>query len=84
MIQQYSDNNQQFSLYDLGCAAALVSSGFELADIDREDPRKALFLFTSSPALIQAAKDYWSDNLTVNPRRFFDDLKMLKSRIYAR
>jgi hypothetical protein len=79
-----SDNNQYFTLYDLGCAAALTTLGFELADIDKENPRKALFLFTYSTTLEQAARDYWSDNLAVNPRRFFDDLKMLKSRIYAR
>ena len=82
-MNNYPSDHQHFSLYDLGCATALVTLGFELADIDRINPRRSLFLFTHSSEIEQAARDYWSDNLTVNPRRYFDDLKMLKSRIYA-
>jgi hypothetical protein len=72
-----------FSTYDLGCAAALISAGFMLSNLDATNPRKVLFVFGDEPAIQTAVNDYFSDQLTVNARTFFDNVKMIKNRIYS-
>lgn len=72
-----------FQTFDLGLAAALISVGFQLLDLNKSNPRKVQFLFKASNELQEAIEDYWSDNLKVNARTYFENLKMLKNRIYS-
>jgi hypothetical protein len=69
--------------HDLGCATALISAGFTLIALDKENPRKVGFIFHGNKKLAKAAEDYFSDKLIVNARKFFDNLRMLKNRIYG-
>lgn len=68
---------------DLGLAAALVSCGHILEELDRSDRKKVQFIFCQSKELNSDANDYWSDRLSVSGRAFFNNLKMLKNRIYS-
>lgn len=72
-----------FTTYDLGCSAALVCSRFVLLSLDKENPRKALFVFRRESGIDDAAQEYWSDQLQVPARVFFDTIKMLKNRLYS-
>ncbi len=72
-----------YTSYDLGCCAALISRGFNLINVDRSEHRRSLFVFEACPEIEQAANDFWADRLEVNARTYFDNIKMLKSRIYS-
>ena len=74
---------QLFTTFDLGLASAIVSCGFDLQEIDRTDPRKALFVFPSSPKIDQLNADYCGSRLPVDARTFFNNTKMLKSQLYS-
>lgn len=84
MIQTLPEElGQYFSTYDLGCAAALVSAGFELVSLDKENPRKALFVFRRKINIDETVNDYFVDKLNIKARTLFDNIKMLKNRIYS-
>ena len=79
-----SENYQDFlTTYDLGCSAALVSSGFELVSLDKSNPRKVQFVFKREVGIEKVVDNYWADRLEVKARAFFDNVKMLKNRIYS-
>jgi len=79
-----ADNYQEFlSTYDLGCSTALVSCDFELASLDKSNPRKVQFIFHRKNGIEKVVDQYWADHLEVKARTFFDNSKMLKNRIYS-
>lgn len=67
---------------DLGAATALITSGHNLTLIDKQNPRKAEFVFLRESGIEKTLDAYWSSGLTVSARAYFDNLKMLKSRLY--
>ncbi|MGH7195295.1 MAG: DUF5659 domain-containing protein [Candidatus Saccharimonadales bacterium] len=73
-----------FSTNDLALASALTTQGYSIEAIDRPlHSRRAAFLFARTNALTQVVDDYWSDQLQVSPKAYFDALKHLKTRLYA-
>ena len=79
-----SDNYQNFlTTYDLGCSSALVSSGFELVSLDKANPKKVQFIFRREIGIEKVVDDYFADKLEIKARTFFDNVKMLKNRIYS-
>lgn len=72
-----------FTTYDLGVAAALTCRGFELLELDRANPKKALFTFRRETDIDATANAYFADRLKLNARLFFDQLKALKNRLYS-
>ena len=85
-VPLYDDINF-FTTYDLGATAALISSGYELMAIDKQNPSKALFVFQREDSIEEIVDSYWADRLEVKARRYFDSLKAIKntdlsSRVY--
>lgn len=79
-----SDNYQDFmTTYDLGCSSAIISAGFELVSLDKLNPKKVQFIFRRELGIENIVNDYFADRLKVNARTFFDNIKMLKNRIYS-
>ena len=76
------ENSQLNSFSDLGCAAALISAGFELAFLNKENPQRVLFVFKHSVDIDQTINDYFSGRLMTNARIFFDTTRALKHRIF--
>ena len=72
-----------WTTYDMGSAAALLCSGFELLSLDKQNPRKALFIFRKEDGIEEIVDLYWSNRLEVKARNFFDTVKMLKNRLYS-
>ncbi len=66
---------------DLACATVL-SLFFPLESVDKADPRRAHFIFKRSPKLEQLIEQYRKQELKVEPRAYFDQLKALKTRLY--
>ena len=76
-------NKPTIKIRDLGLAAALVSSGFEVREIEQVMGGQAYFVFARTTELSHALTSYWEDTLDIKARRYFDNIKMLKSRIYS-
>ncbi len=74
---------KEYQTYDLGCAATLISVGFQLVSLDKANPRKVLFVFRGEDEIKKVVDDYWADRMEVKARAFFDNIKMLKNRIYS-
>lgn len=72
-----------FTTYDLGVSTALLCSGFVLLSVDKDNPRKALFIFQKEDGIEDVADRYFSDRLEVKARSFFDNLKALKNQLYS-
>ncbi|OGZ66325.1 MAG: hypothetical protein A3C50_01245 [Candidatus Staskawiczbacteria bacterium RIFCSPHIGHO2_02_FULL_43_16] len=77
------DSSKVLTTFDLGCAAALATAGFELLSLDRENPRKVKFIFRRSAGIENTAEDFWSDRLEQKSRSFWDNTKNLKNRLYS-
>lgn len=77
------DSDKVFATYDLGCSSALISAGFELVSLEKSNPRKVQFIFRREVGIEKVVDEYWADRLEVKARAFFDNIKMLKNRIYS-
>ncbi len=73
---------ENYSITDLGCAAALVSAGFELVGLNKQDPHKVRFVFYSRKGIEKTANEYFVDQLEVKARKFFDNVRMLKNLLH--
>ncbi len=77
------EHKNYYKTSDLALAAALsVSQSIE--QIDKNNPRKAYFIFTQSTALTQLINQYWRKELKVEPQLFFQQIRFLKSQLYER
>lgn len=45
--------------------------------------KKVLFVFIKSPELEKLIALYWSGNVRIEPQQFFNQLKVIKTRIYS-
>jgi len=72
-----------FMTFDLGLAAALITSGCELTTIDKQNRSKAQFIFHRKATIERDIQRYWDDTLQLPVRSMFDNLKMLKNRIHS-
>ena len=77
------DPSVVFTTYDLGVSTALLCAGFQLLSVDKENPKKALFIFQKTDGIEDVADDYFSDRLEQKSRSFFDALKALKNKLYS-
>ncbi len=78
-LENYSD---RLATFDLGSAAALITAGFELLTLEKSNPHKVQFIFRRADGIENILHEYWSDKLQIKARSFFDNMKMLKNRIY--
>lgn len=82
-VYSSEDPSSLFTTFDLGVSAALLCLGFKLLRMDRNDPRKVLFVFRRESKIEESANEYFSDQLRVKARSFFDSIKALKNKIYS-
>lgn len=80
---EIEDVENRLYTFDLGAAASLVTAGFELIALDKANPRKVQFVFHRDTSIEKVVDDYWADKLEVKARSLFDNVKMLKNRIYS-
>lgn len=63
--------------------AATLSLHFPITAIDRSAPRKVLFVFDHTPELDRLIEKFWRNEIAVEPQVFANQIKNLKTRIYA-
>ena len=75
--------NNYYSTSDLALATA-ISLWFPIEAIDKTtDPHKAIFLFKRNENLDRLIEAYWRRELKVEPQAYFNQLKLIKSRLYS-
>jgi hypothetical protein len=77
------DYTNYLHTFDLGAAASLITAGFQLVSLDKANPRKVQFIFRRATGIEKTVDDYWTDKLELRARSFFDNIKMMKNRLYS-
>lgn len=71
-----------FETSDLALAT-VISLYLPIIDIDKQNPRKAIFVLNLNKDLTELVRKYWNKELRIEPRQYFDQLKALKARLYG-
>lgn len=75
--------NQEFSTFDLGLAAVLLTLKYELLELDRSYPKKIRFVFKRGRNIEQVINDYFDDKIELPAQSLLNNQKTLKNRIYS-
>lgn len=75
--------NQEFSTFDLGLAAVLLTLKYELLELDRSYPKKIRFVFKRERNIEQIINDYFDDKIELPAQSLLNNQKTLKNRIYS-
>ena len=67
---------------DLALASAIFLF-YPLETLDKQNPRKAQFLFRHSEGLNQIVEQFWKGELKVEPQAYFNALRIIKARLYG-
>ena len=71
-----------FTSSDLAIVAA-ISLYYPIIEVDKTNPRKAQFVFERTSNLDSLLEKYWNKELLIEPRAYFDQVKAIKTRLYA-
>jgi hypothetical protein len=82
-VKEMSITTNYYETSDLGLAAALISSGVRLVKVDMANPKRAVFIFDKNQFKTSIIDEFWSGELKVSALRYFENTKVLKSRIYG-
>lgn len=74
-------HKEQFTTSDLALATVL-SLYLPIELVDRTDTRRVEFVFNSSEELHKLTEAFWKGELAIEPKLFFTQLRIIKSRIY--
>ena len=82
MKQEILEEKELYQTSDLALATSL-SMFFPIEGINRENPRKATFLFKRTNETEQLVENYWKGQLRVDPQLFFAQVRSVKARLYG-
>lgn len=80
MKVKYSNKNL-YATSDIALAAAICLK-FSVKSINRDNPKRVLFIFEKDKTFDSYIEKYWNSELKVDPLKFYQCLKTLKGRIY--
>lgn len=81
MTIKRQSTNDSYSSSDLALVTTL-SLFYPIEAIDRQNPHKAVFVFKRDAELDRLIEAYWRKELKVEPQTYFQQLKVLKARLY--
>lgn len=81
-ITETNKSASQFISSDLALVTA-ISLFYPFEKIDKQNPRKAQFIFIRNNQLDELVEKYWKKELLVEPRQYFDQLKAIKTQLYS-
>ena len=73
--------NEMIKISDLGVASAIITAGFEIVTMDKEDPRRVKFVFSRKREIEKVVDEYWANHLKQKTRSFWDNVKNLKNML---
>ena len=82
MTKKILSENDYYLTPDLALATTL-SLFYPLEAIDKQNPRKAQFLFKRDPGLDELIESYWRSELKIEPQAYFNQLRIIKARLYG-
>lgn len=74
--------NEYYSTYDLALVTT-ISLYHPIDSIDKDNPRKSIFVFKRSKKLDELIEAYYGRELKIEPQEYFNQLKTIKSRLYS-
>ncbi|OIP58157.1 MAG: hypothetical protein COX79_01810 [Candidatus Levybacteria bacterium CG_4_10_14_0_2_um_filter_36_16] len=77
-----NDNKNHFQTSDLALASFL-SLTYPIEKIDKSNPKRAEFVFKNPEELHNLIDTYWQGKARVEPQVFFNQLKIVKARLYG-
>jgi len=85
-MKEEKNEKDLYSDKDIYLAATLLTIGFPIERVDYQiegERQQAVgyFSFEESEKLRDAIKDYWSEKLEVEPRKFISNMRGLKSQV---
>ena len=81
-MPMYDDANFFFKTSDLALATAISVLGIAIEAMQQSDGERMNFIFTKSEKLQDIVNRFWRGELLVEPQSYFNQLKVLKTRIY--
>lgn len=82
MTQETINEENLYQTADLALATA-ISLFYPIEKIEHQNPRKAYFLFERNEDLNKFVESYWRGELKVEPQAYFNQLRIIKARIYG-
>ena len=82
MTTQILKEKDFYRTADLALATA-ISLWYPIEAIDKENPRKAQFVFRRKGELDKLIESYWRGELKVEPQAYFNALRVIKARLYG-
>jgi hypothetical protein len=82
MNQEILKERDFYSTSDLALATT-ISLFYPIEAIDKENPRKAYFVFKREEGLDELIEKYWKGELRIEPKTFFNQLRVIKARLYG-
>ncbi len=74
--------NDFYQTADLSLAGVIFLF-WPLEAINKQNPRKAQFLFKRSEELDRTVEQFWRGELKVEPQAYFNALRIIKARLYG-
>jgi len=81
-MPMYDDPNFFFRTSDLALTTALCVLGVAIEAMQQTDGERMNFIFTKSDRVTDIVNRFWRGELLVEPQAYFNQLKVLKTRIY--
>jgi len=78
-----NEKPMQFPVSDLALNTALACEGIFPSTVDRKDPRRIAFLYQDTYEFQKTVESFWNRSLLIEPQTFYQNLKIIKARIYA-
>ena len=76
------DSDFFFKTSDLALATAISVLGVAIEAMQQTDSERMNFIFAKSDRLTDIVNRFWRGELLVEPQSYFNQLKVLKTRIY--
>lgn len=81
----YENRDYFFKTSDLALATAICVFGVAIEATEQaDDGRRTVFIFNKSDKLTDITSRFWIGELSIEPQAYFNQLKILKTRIYRR
>ena len=82
MTTEILKENDFYRTADLALASA-ISLFYPIESIDRQNPKKAQFIFRQDKGLDELIDNYWKGQIKVEPQAYFNALRIIKARLYG-
>jgi hypothetical protein len=82
MTTKISKGKNFYVTSDLALATTL-SLFYPIEAIDKQSSKRAYFVFRREKGLEELIEKYWKGGLSVEPKTFFNQLRVIKARLYG-